>query len=279
MCLMADVPLIESGTTGFDGQVQVIKKGLSECYDCQPKPIQKSFPICTIRSTPSQPIHCIVWAKSYLLPEMFGESEEADMDVSEDDGNSEEIKKLKEEASALKKIRESMFRETFAESIFDKVFNADIKRLQAMEDMWKSRKPPDPLEYGKLHDAASGIGPGVSREDQRRWSLGENLTVFNDSIRRLKIRYKNMQADNTTPSISFDKDDEDTLDFVTSAANFRSSIFGIDTKSKFDIKQMAGNIIPAIATTNAMTAGLCVLQAFKVLKGEYHKAKMVRFVA
>jgi ubiquitin-like 1-activating enzyme E1 B len=26
MCIAADVPLVESGTTGFDGQVQVIKK-------------------------------------------------------------------------------------------------------------------------------------------------------------------------------------------------------------------------------------------------------------
>lgn len=26
MCLAADVPLIESGTTGFNGQVQVIQK-------------------------------------------------------------------------------------------------------------------------------------------------------------------------------------------------------------------------------------------------------------
>lgn len=38
---------------------------------------------------------------------------------------------------------------------------------------------------------------------------------------------------------------------------------------------MAGNIIPAIATTNAMVAGLCVLQALKVLRDDLAKARMV----
>jgi len=77
------------------------------------------------------------------------------------------------------------------------------------------------------------------------------------------------------PIITFDKDDEDTLDFVAASANLRSIIFGIETKSRFDIKQMAGNIIPAIATTNAIVAGLCVLQSFKVLRGEFTNTKEV----
>ena len=77
------------------------------------------------------------------------------------------------------------------------------------------------------------------------------------------------------PIITFDKDDEDTLDFVTASANLRSIVFGIETKSRFDIKQMAGNIIPAIATTNAIVAGLCVLQSFKVLRGDYSSTKEV----
>ena len=44
-------------------QVTVIRKGETECYDCQPKPHQKTFPGCTIRNTPSEPVHCIVWSK------------------------------------------------------------------------------------------------------------------------------------------------------------------------------------------------------------------------
>ena len=100
-----------------------------------------------------------------------------------------------------------------------------------------------------------------------------------ESLRRLSFRLQHIQKaktlDSVPPVLTFDKDDEDTLDFVAATANLRSLIFGIEPRSKFDIKQMAGNIIPAIATTNAMTAGLCVLQAFKVMREDFNKAKMV----
>lgn len=63
LCLACDLPLVESGTTGYLGQAMVIKKGETECYECTPKPSQKVYPICTIRSTPDKPVHCVVYAK------------------------------------------------------------------------------------------------------------------------------------------------------------------------------------------------------------------------
>ncbi|KAI1802601.1 SUMO-activating enzyme subunit uba-2 [Daldinia bambusicola] len=283
MCLAADIPLIESGTTGFNGQVQVIKKGVTACYDCTTKEAPKTFPVCTIRSTPSQPIHCIVWGKSYLLNEIFGTSEDqAALDVSENEDNASEIAELKKEAEALRKIRESVGTEQFPQMLFDKVFNADIIRLCSMKDMWKSREPPKPLEYKTLMSQAAEaleLKDKILKDGQRIWTLEENLVVFNDSLDRLSKRMLQLlatnSADSQKPTISFDKDDEDTLDFVASSANIRSYIFGIEAKSRFDIKQMAGNIIPAIATTNAIVAGLSVLESFKVLRGEYDKAREV----
>ncbi|KAL9104540.1 MAG: hypothetical protein Q9163_000513 [Psora crenata] len=282
MCLAAEVPLIESGTTGFNGQVQVIVKGKTECYDCTTKEVPKSFPVCTIRSTPSQPIHCIVWAKSYLFTEMFGTSEDEspEFDHSEDSENAREIEKLRQESQALNIIRESMGSEDFVRKVFEKVFVDDINRLGSIEDIWKTRKRPVALDFDALSQSALGISTSTACQVQRVWTEAENFTVFCDSMRRLSKRLQQAQclardANSPPPVLVFDKDDEDALNFVAASANLRSLIFGIEPKSKFDIKQMAGNIIPAIATTNAMTAGLCVMQAFKILREELSAARMV----
>ncbi|KAJ5672008.1 ubiquitin-like activating enzyme [Penicillium longicatenatum] len=281
MCLAAAVPLIESGTTGFNGQVQVIEKGLTECYDCNPKETPKAHPFCTIRSSPTQPIHCIVWGKSYLLPELFGDSEDSPegLDNSTTADNADEIAKLKQQAQQLQEIRDSMGSEEFPHKVFDKVFRIDIEELRGMEGMWKERKAPEALDWDQLQEQSKSVDPTVVDIDQREWTEPEAFYVFKDSLDRLSKRLKELQktasSEAPTPIIEFDKDDNDTLDFVTATAILRAAIFDIEPKSKFDTKQMAGNIIPAIATTNAMTAGLCVLQAFKVLQGDLANSKMV----
>lgn len=195
----------------------------------------------------------------------------------------QEIEELKRESDALKKIRAAAGTPQFAQMLFDKVFNEDIERLRSVEDMWRHRRPPEALQYeAVLAQASDAVASkdAVLVDGQKVWSLEESLVVFNDSLERLSKRIlelkKTKEPGAPEPEITFDKEDEDTLDFVAASANIRSTIFGIDRKSRFDTKQMAGNIIPAIATTNAIVAGVCVLQSFKVLKGEYAQSKEVR---
>lgn len=37
-------------------------------------------------------------------------------------------------------------------------------------------------------------------------------------------------------TISFDKDDDDTLDFVTASSNLRSYAYGIERKTRWEVK-------------------------------------------
>jgi ubiquitin-like 1-activating enzyme E1 B len=58
------------------------------------------------------------------------------------------------------------------------------------------------------------------------------------SIDLLRKRFQRSKSSSSgTAHLSFDKDDDDMLDFVAASANLRSSIFGIGAKSKFEIKR------------------------------------------
>ncbi|PFX22234.1 SUMO-activating enzyme subunit 2-like [Stylophora pistillata] len=283
MCLAADVPLVESGTAGYLGQATVIKKGVTECYECQPKPTQKTFPGCTIRNTPSEPIHCIVWAK-HLFNQLFGEAD-ADEEVSPDTEDPEAVGTAGEKAvQNQEKERgsggiERASTRTWAEEIgydpeklFNKLFNEDIKYLLSMDKLWKKRKPPVPVDFESIRkgcdtnekDADNGL------QDQRVWSPDECAEVFSQSVDTLKKQLLTRGED-----LVWDKDDPASMDFVTSAANIRAHIFSIPMKSRFDVKAMAGNIIPAIATTNAIISGLIVMQALNILSGKLDKCKTI----
>lgn len=275
MCVMTKVPLIESGTAGYNGQVQPIRSGKMECYDCQPKPLPKTFPVCTIRSTPSSPIHCIVWAKNYLFPQLFGpedENEGADLDEAIQNGESvKEVETLKEEVKRMKEIRAQLDSPEMSKIVFKKVFEEDINRLLMMDDMWEHRNAPTPLSYDELVSEKPQTANGQQNQqapssgglkDQQTMSLKDSFDLFCSSLLALG---KRIQSDAAHEPLRWDKDDDEALDFVTAASNLRATIFGIPQKTRFDVKQMAGNIIPAIATTNSAVSALIVFQAINIL--------------
>lgn len=258
MALFTGTPLMESGTTGFDGQIQPILPGKTECFECQPKETPTVYPVCTIRSTPSQPVHCIVWAKEFLFNQLFGENTESEVNVaqlSKETDDEEEIKRIVLEANELHELKRAVDSADFAHRVIVKIYDDDVEKALRLESLWKTRQKPVPIQYEAKHLAEIErmvlSNEAVADKETKLWSLAENLYVLYTSTKALQARNQGGES-----TISFDKDDEDTMNFVAAAANLRSAVFHIPVKTKFDIKQIAGNIIPAIATTNAIISGL-----------------------
>ncbi|XP_016359402.1 SUMO-activating enzyme subunit 2-like [Sinocyclocheilus anshuiensis] len=284
MCLAADIPLIESGTAGYLGQVTVIKKGQTECYECQPKPTQKTFPGCTIRNTPSEPIHCIVWAK-YLFNQLFGE-EDADQEVSPDTADPEVAWNPADAAARatasnkdgdIKRVSTKEWaRSTGYDPVklFNKLFKDDIMYLLTMDKLWKKRKAPLPLDWTEIHQLESSQEEafGTGLKDQQVLGVQGYAQLFHRSVETLRSQ---LIEKGEGAELVWDKDDPPAMDFVTAAANLRMNVFSMNMKSRFDVKSMAGNIIPAIATTNAVIAGLIVLEALKTLNSDFDQCRTV----
>lgn len=64
------------------------------------------------------------------------------------------------------------------------------------------------------------------------------------------------------------------MDFVTAATNIRAHNFQIPTETLFKVKEMAGKIVPAISSSNALVAALQVIEAVKLLSGDTKKDQL-----
>lgn len=284
LCLAADVPLVESGTTGFLGQVTVHVKGKTECYECQPKPAPKTYPVCTITSTPAKFVHCIVWAKDLLFAKLFGDkNQENDLNVRSSDAASSS-----DHAEDVFVRRKDEDIDQYGRRIYDHVFGYNIEVALSNEETWKNRNRPRPIysadvmpenlteQNGNVAkncvvdtSSVSAMASLGLKNPQDTWTLLESSRIF---LEALKLFFAKREKE--IGNLSFDKDDQLAVEFVTAAANIRAASFGIPLHSLFEAKGIAGNIVHAVATTNAIIAGLIVIEAIKVLLKDTDKYRM-----
>lgn len=209
--------------------------------------------------------------------QLFGE-DDPDQDVSPDTADpeaagsagEEAIKSHAESGNVQRKSTRQWAQEHNydPEKLFNKFFFDDIKYLLSMGNLWKQRVPPVPLSWSESASHEGDISTENTREDMQIWSLSKCAKVFSSCIDFLKEEAKKT-------FLVWDKDYKPALDFVSACSNIRAYIFSITQKSRFDIKSIAGNIIPAIATTNAIVAGLVVLHAFRILAEDYENCRSV----
>jgi ubiquitin-like 1-activating enzyme E1 B len=287
LALAAGVPLVESGTAGWLGQVTVHPGGAAACFECAPKPVVKSYPVCTIRNTPDKPIHCLVWAKDLLFARLFGPAGATDLDEGAEGGGEGGAEGggeggaggggAAEAAAGALARREGEGARAFAARVFRRVFGADVAALAAVGDMWKERPPPAPLDLAALLAAegapalaaAAAAPPGASAaaalglaDEHAPWPPAAAAAVFLEAARRLlEERAAEVGA------LAFDKDDALACEFVAAAAALRGASFGIHALPLFEARGVAGAIVHAVATTNAVVAGLVVQEALKLLLG------------
>jgi len=150
--------------------------------------------------------------------------------------------------------------EAFASRFADRIFVEDIKEQIEMKDLWNSRPPPRVIDVVAEAKTHADEGAALNLHEQRAWSLAESAAVL------VRIMQKMVTARaKEVGELNFDKDDEDAVAFVTACSNLRAAAYGIDLSSPFEVRGIAGNIIHAIATTNAMVAGLACLECIKVV--------------
>jgi ubiquitin-like 1-activating enzyme E1 B len=269
LCLAANVPLIDSGTTGYLGQVMPILKGKTSCYECFPKQTQKVYPICTIRSTPDKPVHCIVWAKECFRL-IFGASSESMLFEDTNTDESTYMHLIHDGFPSDKSITTLL---EHGKAVLIALYDTEIQKRIGMDVYKTAKMVPQSLSASTIEEASIAArevleNPSPSSED------GDSSTAMQTNVQSatafLMCLYDACigQDSGLMGTFSFDKDDEWAMRFVTAASNLRSGVFGIPLLSLHDAKGIAGNIIPAIATTNAIVAGVQVIQALNFITAD-----------
>lgn len=103
------------------------------------------------------------------------------------------------------------------------------------------------------------------------WNIIYN---FEDKLSILRTLYGDMLENDKIND--FDKDDQKSMLFVYALANCRAYIFGIKEESLWETKSIAGTIIPAIPTSNAIIAALALQLANSILHEEPNSRRYIR---
>ncbi|KRZ62727.1 Ubiquitin-like modifier-activating enzyme 1 [Trichinella nativa] len=125
------------------------------------------------------------------------------------------------------------------------------------------------------------IGLKIPTTDEEAAELAGATSDDDSRFQDLQLMLAKLKPDKTSRlvPIDFEKDDDTNhhMEFITAASNLRAENYKIEKADFMKTKQIAGRIIPAIATTTAAVAGLVGLEFYKIVSSSSKKANLERF--
>lgn len=293
-------PLIDSGTMGSRGNVQVIIPHLTESYGSSKDPEEKAgIPICTIKSFPYKPEHTIQWAR-----ELFETEFNQIPNFLNKYKNNEELEKLNDSDSKnlikqLYKYRDFEYSENFYLKLLFTIW-VENHKFNIKEIIDKYSKDENKEELGdkklpvyldqtymninlfinyitdgfKLLNQVFGTNIifnvnniSLLEEWESNLKFPEELSELN-SDKIIETLYPIVNLVPNTKPVEFEKDDDDLghVSWINSSANMRNIQYSIPQTELFETRRIAGNIIPAMITTTSLISGFQILEYLRICK-------------
>ncbi|KAJ7866164.1 ubiquitin activating enzyme [Mycena leptocephala] len=325
-CIWYEKPLLESGTLGTKGNVQVIVPHATESYSSSQDPPEKQTPHCTLRSFPNSIDHTIEWSRAkfddyFVTPATLVNNYLSEPDFVE--GSLKNAGQAREQIETIVAYLNTDKPLTFEDCIvwarlqFEEKFGNEIKQLlhsfpkdatinDGRQLFWSGpKRAPDPLVFDPEDPTHFQFIISAANLHAFNYGLrGEtDLAVFRKVLQSVAVpefRPKSgvtIQVNDNDPvapaadqeedladliaklpatssfagyrlmPVEFEKDDDTNhhIDFITAASNLRAMNYSIAIADRHKTKQIAGKIIPAIATTTSLVTGLVCLELYKII--------------
>ncbi len=297
-------PLIDSGTMGSRGSIQVIIPHLTESYNSIKDPDEKSgIPICTIKAFPYKPEHTIQWARELfetefnLIPALI--TKYTNLNELENTNDSDSIQLLKQlykyenfelSSNSFNKLLSIIWKENFYENISEII--KKYSKEEHKEELGEKKLPKYLInKIDEKTDKIEFYKYGYKLFNQM---FNSNIEFKIDYIESIDHNYKSYDFDQLkseqivqilksiishipkTTTIEFEKDDDELghVQWISLCSNLRNYQYSIPQTDLWEVRKIAGNIIPALITTTSLISGFQIIEFVRISK-LYHKNKYI----